>query len=87
MNVRFDPRVSPFPLIESEKFCEYDYDHLHDLVPQRLINPIRELMQTRMELNAARRSFGTIDAEKALKFYEQAADEVYEALKMLWSEV
>lgn len=72
---------------EPLKFNETDEEHLHDIVPDRLIKPLASLMQTRMELNAARRSFGTINQDRALEWYEKNADSIHEALEMLWSEL
>ena len=86
MNVRFDPAVSPFPLIESEKFCEWEEEHLHDIVPQRLIKPIASLMETRRDIHRAA-AIGALNKDRALEHLQKHADEVFEALKMLWSEI
>ena len=69
-----------------EKFSEYDEEHLRHIVPDRLVKPLQQLMLGRMQINAAD-GIGGLDKVKALEWLRKDTEALYEALKLLWSEL
>jgi hypothetical protein len=69
-----------------ERLAEYDEEHLGQIVPARLVKPLQDLMLARMQINAAER-IEALNKERALEWLRKDTDAVYEALKLLWSEL
>lgn len=70
----------------AEEFNEDDDYHLRQIVPDRLVKPLMELLSTLRQINGAERIEG-LNKERALDWLRRDTEAVRQALLELWADL